>query len=161
MWQRECKSRKHRFWRPRCECFGQTVQLDGSHHKWLEDRGHQLVLITYIDDGTNRVFAKFYDYGGTIPAMDSFKRYIEKYGITQAIYVDKHTTYNLTAKQTMEEQLENGNPLSQFERGLLELGVNIIPANSPQVKGRVEKVLRTFQDCLIKEMRLKDIKTKE
>lgn len=161
LWIRQRKSRKHRHWRPRCECFGQMVQLDGSHHTWLEDRGPELVLMTYIDDATNRVFARFYDYEGTMPAMDSFKRYIEKYGIPQTIYVDKHTTYRSSAKQTIEEELQNKKPLSQFERALDELGVNVIHANSPQAKGRVERVLRTFQDRLIKEMRLRNIKTKD
>lgn len=160
-WQRQRKSRKHRYWRPRCECFGQMVQLDGSHHRWLEDRGQELVLMTYIDDATNRVFAEFSDYEGTMPAMSSFKGYIKKYGLPQNIYVDKHTTYRSTRKQTIEEELENIQPLSQFERALDELGVNIIHANSPQAKGRVERVLRTFQDRLIKEMRLENIKTKD
>ena len=101
------------------------------------------------------------DVEGTYPAMDSFKRYIQKYGLPQAIYVDKHTTYRSTAKQTIEEQLENKMPQSQFERALDELGINLIHANSPQAKGRVERVLRTFQDRLIKEMRLRNINTKE
>jgi len=161
LWIRKRKSRKHRYWRPRCECFGQMVQLDGSHHKWLEERGPELVLMAYVDDATNKVFARFYDYEGTYPAMDSFKRYIQKYGLPQAIYVDKHTTYRSTAKQTIEEQLENKMPQSQFERALDELGINLIHANSPQAKGRVERVLRTFQDRLIKEMRLRNINTKE
>jgi len=161
LWIRERKSRKHRHWRPRCECLGQMEQLDGSHHAWLEDRGPELVLMTYIDDAANRVFAKFYDYEGTMPAMDSFKSYIGKYGLPQSIYVDKHTTYRSTRKQTLEEELQNKPSLSQFERALEELGVNIIHANSPQAKGRVERVLRTFQDRLIKEMRLKNIRTKD
>jgi transposase/nicotinamide riboside kinase len=160
-WLRKRKSRKHRYWRQRCECFGQMVQLDGSHHKWLEERGPELVLMTYVDDATNKVFARFYDYEGTLPAMDSFKRYIEKYGIPQSIYVDKHTTYRSTKKQSIEEQLENKQPQSQFERALNELDVNVIHANSPQAKGRVERILRTFQDRLIKEMRLRNINTKE
>jgi len=161
LWIRKRKLRKHRFWRPRCECFGQMVQLDGSHHKWLEDRGPELVLMTYVDDATNKVFARFYDYEGTIPAMDSFKRYLQKYGVPQTIYVDKHTTYRSYAKQTIEEQLQNRMPQSQFERALDELGINLIHASSPQAKGRVERTLRTFQDRLIKEMRLKNIRTKE
>jgi len=161
LWIRERKSRKHRHWRPRCECLGQMEQLDGSHHAWLEDRGPELVLMTYIDDAANRVFAKFYDYEGTMPAMDSFRRYAQKYGLPQSIYVDKHTTYRSTKKQTVEEELKNKPSLSQFERALEELGVNIIHANSPQAKGRVERVLRTFQDRLIKEMRLENIKTKD
>lgn len=161
LWKRERKSRKHRHWRPRCECFGQMEQLDGSHHPWLEDRGPELVLMTYIDDAKNNTFAYFYDYEGTFPAMDSFKRYSQRYGLPQSIYVDKHTTYRSTRKQTQEEELENKFPLSQFERALDELGVDIIHANSPQAKGRVERVLRTFQDRLIKEMRLENIRTKD
>lgn len=161
LWIRQRKSRKHRHWRPRCECFGQMEQLDGSHHPWLEDRGPELVLMTYIDDAKNNTFAYFYDYEGTLPAMDSFKRYSKKYGLPQSVYVDKHTTYRSTKKQTVEDQLQNKPSLSQFERALEELGVNIIHANSPQAKGRVERVLRTFQDRLIKEMRLENIKTKE
>jgi len=161
LWIRKRKSRKHRYWRPRCECFGQMVQLDGSHHKWLEERGPELVLMAYVDDATNKVFARFYEYEGTLPAMDSLKCYIQKYGIPQSIYVDKHTTYRSTKKQSIEEQLENKQPQSQFERALDELGINLIHANSPQAKGRVERVLRTFQDRLIKEMRLRNINTKE
>jgi nicotinamide riboside kinase len=161
LWIRQRKARPHRHWRPRSECLGQMVQLDGSHHDWLEARGPKLVFMCYIDDATNNVFARFYDYEGTFPAMDSFKRYIKHYGIPQAIYVDKHTTYKSTKKQTLEEQLENKQAVSQFERALDELGVRVIHANSPQAKGRVERVLRTFQDRLIKEMRLKDIKTKD
>lgn len=161
LWQRQRKSRKHRHWRQRCECFGQMEQLDGSHHKWLEDRGPELVLMTYIDDAKNNTFAYFYDYEGTFPALDSFKRYTQKYGLPQSLYVDKHTTYRSTKKQTIEEELRNEPSLSQFERALQELGINIIHAHSPQAKGRVERVLRTFQDRLIKEMRLKNIKTKD
>lgn len=158
---RQRKSRKHRHWRPRCECFGQMVQMDGSHHPWLEGRGPELVLMTYIDDATGKTFARFYDYEGTFPAMDSFKAYIKRYSLPQLLYVDKHSTYRSKKKQTIEEELEGRPPLSQFERALDELGVGIIHANSPQAKGRVERVLRTFQDRLIKEMRLKGVKSKE
>lgn len=161
LWIRQRKSRPHRHWRPRSECFGQMVQLDGSHHDWLEGRAPELVFMCYIDDATNNTFARFYDYEGTFPAMDSFKRYIKRYGIPQAIYVDKHTTYKSTKKQSLEEQLENKQAMSQFQRTLDELGVRVIHANSPQAKGRVERVLRTFQDRLIKEMRLRKIKTKD
>jgi len=107
------------------------VQLDGSHHKWLENRGKELMLMTYVDDAKSQVFARFYDYEGIMPAMDSFKRYIEKYSFPQTIYTDKHTTYRLTAKQTIEEQLDNRMSQGQFERALNELGVNIIHTNSP------------------------------
>jgi len=150
---------KHRSWRPRRECFGQMIQMDGSHHDWLEQRGSQCVLMGYIDDATGRIFARFYDYEGTKPAMDSFKRYIKRYGIPQSIYLDKHSTYKSTKKPTLEDELNNIRTLSQFERALKELGVDVIHANSPQAKGRVERSFNTHQDRLIKEMRLAGIST--
>lgn len=160
-WKKRRKIKPHRQWRERCQCFGQMIQVDGSHHPWLEERGPELVLMTYIDDATGTLFARLYDYEGTFPAMDSFKRYIKCYGLPQSIYVDKHSTYKSQAKPTIEDELEGRMPLSQFERALEELGVGIIHAHSPQAKGRVERVLRTLQDRLIKEMRLKEIGTKE
>jgi hypothetical protein len=92
-----------------------------------------------------------------MPAMDSFKRYIKRYGIPQSVYLDKHTTYKSTAKQSIEDELEDIKPMSQFERSLSELEVTIIHANSPQAKGRVERSFRTLQDRLVKEMRLAEV----
>lgn len=161
LWRRDRKSGKHRQRRPRKECYGEMIILDGSHHDWLEGRGPELVLMGYIDDATNMLFARFYDYEGTIPAMDSFKRYIDKYGIPQRIYTDKHTTYKSTKEPTIEDELANREPQSQFERALAELGVNVIHANSPEAKGRIERVFKTLQDRLIKEMRLRGISSKD
>lgn len=158
-WQR--KGRKHRRWRERKEYFGEMVQMDGSHHDWLEGRCSNIVLMGYVDDATSTVFARFYDYEGTIPAMDSFMRYSKEHGFPQSIYLDRHTTYKSTRKQTIEEQLRNEMPMSQFERAMKELGVMVIHANSPQAKGRIERLFGTFQDRLIKEMRLAGIKSKE
>ncbi|MFH1563551.1 MAG: ISNCY family transposase [Nitrospirota bacterium] len=161
-WKRSRKHRKHRKWRERKHYFGQMIQMDGSHHDWLEGKCSKLVLMGYIDDATNTVFARFYDYEGTIPAMDSFRGYIEQYGIPQSLYLDKHSTYKSNAKITVEEELEGKRePKSQFERVLDELGVEVIHANSPQAKGRIERLFRTFQDRVIKEMRLVGIDTKE
>lgn len=148
---------KHRSWRPRRDCFGHMIQLDGSHHDWFQGRGPWCVLMGYVDDATSRVYANFYDYEGTKPAMDSFKRYIKRYGIPQSVYLDKHTTYRSTKKLTLEDELNNARSLSQFERVLKELCVDVIHADSPQAKGRVERSFRTHQDRLIKEMRLKNI----
>ncbi len=160
-WKIKRRARKHRQWRERKQCFGEMVQMDGSHHDWLEGRGAELVLMGYIDDATNNVFGRFYDYEGTIPAMDSLKRYIEKYGIPNSIYLDRHTTYKSNAKPTIEDELNNRKPLSQFERAADELGIEIIHAYSPQAKGRIERLFGIFQDRVIKEMRLKEIKGKE
>ena len=114
----------------------------------------------YIDDATSRVFGRFYMYEGTIPAMDSFKRYCLKYGIPQSVYLDKHTTY----KSNLQEQfrlraLGQGDGLSEFERALNRLDVRVIHANSPQAKGRVARLFRTLQDRLVKELRLAIAKT--
>ena len=151
------KAPKHRSWRPRRDSFGHMEQLDGSHHDWFEGRGPWCVLMGYVDDATSRIYANFYGYEGTKPAMDSFKRYIKRYGIPQSVYLDKHSTYRSTKKLTLEDELNNARSLSQFERALKELGVDVIHADSPQAKGRVERSFRTHQDRLIKEMRLKGI----
>jgi hypothetical protein len=135
--------------------------MDGSHHDWLEGRGPECVLMAYIDDATSRVYARFYAYEGTSPAMESFWRYLERYGVPLAIYSDKHSTYRSWAEPTLEEQLEGREPMSRFERALSELGVELIHAHSPQAKGRIERLFGTFQDRLIKEMRLEGIKSLE
>ena len=159
VWKKRRKAREHRQWRERKHHFGEMVQLDGSHHSWLEGRGPECVLMGYIDDATNTVYARFYSYEGTFPAMDSFRCYIKKYGIPSSIYLDKHSTYKSSAKRSIEDDLNNQDPLSHFERSLKELGVDVIHAHSPQAKGRVERLFETLQDRLIKEMRLKGIKS--
>ncbi len=155
------RKRPHRAWRPRKAHVGELVQLDGSHHDWLEGRGPQCVLMAYIDDASSRVWARFYAYEGTLPAMDSFTRYGRCYGLPLAVYTDKHTTYKSPAEPTVDEQLAGRKPHSEFERSLAELGVELIHAHSPQAKGRVERLFGTFQDRLIKELRLAGIATLE
>jgi hypothetical protein len=117
--------------------------------------------MSYIDDATGRVFARFYEYEGTMPAMDSFKQYSRKYGLPSCLYLDRHTTYKSPAKVSMEDILNEEVPLSEFERALKELGVELIHAMSAQAKGRVERLFRTLQDRLVKEMRLRGIGTIE
>jgi len=160
-WKPVRRRKKHRRWRERKHHYGEMVQMDGSHHAWFEQRAPGCVLMSYIDDATGRVFARFYDYEGTLPAMDSFKCYAQKYGLPMKVYFDKHSTYKSTAKPTIDEQLRNEEPLSQFERALRELGVEFSHAHSPQAKGRIERLFRTFQDRLVKEMRLRGIQTIE
>jgi len=161
IWQKRRKRSPHRRWRERRECFGEMVQMDGSHHDWLEGRGAELVLMAYIDDATNTPYARFYDYEGTMPAMDSFQRYVHKYGLPMSVYLDRHTTYKSPKKLTEWDKIEDIAPLSQFERALKELGVELIHALSPQAKGRIERLFGVLQDRLVKEMRLRGIKTKE
>lgn len=119
---------------------------------------HKCVLMGYIDDATGNVFARFYEYEGTIPAMDSFKKYIRKYGIPVNVYLDKHTTYKSPVKPSLKDDTE---PLSEFQRAMKELGVQVIHAHSPQAKGRVERAFGTLQDRLVKEMRLRGTKNIE
>jgi transposase len=157
LWKRRRKGRQHRQWRPRKDRYGEMIQLDGSHHDWFESRGPACVFMGYIDDATSKVYGRFYEYEGTIPAMDSFMRYIRKYGIPISLYMDKHTTYKSTEKPTAEDDLNGIEPVSEFGRALKELGVELIHANSPQAKGRVERLFNTLQDRLVKEMRLRGI----
>jgi hypothetical protein len=160
-WKKSRKRRGHRQWRERKEHCGEMVQMDGSHHDWLEGRGPACVLMGYIDDATGRGFGRFYEYEGALPAMDSFRRYIQRYGIPLKVYLDKHTTYKSNGKPTLEEELAGIEPLSEFERALKELGVEVIHAHSPQAKGRIERFFGTLQDRLVKEMRLRGIKSIE
>jgi transposase len=150
--------KKHRQRRERRAHVGALVQIDGSHHDWFEGRGPICVFMGYIDDATNTVHGRFYDYEGTMPAMDSMKRYIKRYGIPQSVYLDKHSTYKSWAEPTIEEQLNGQRPMSHFEKSLEELAVEVIHANSPQAKGRVERLFKTLQDRLVREMRLVGIK---
>jgi transposase len=160
-WRKSRRRRSHRQWRDRKHHDGAMVQMDGSHHDWFEGRGPWCVLMGYIDDATGRVFGRFYDYEGTIPAMDSFKRYIKEYGLPLSVYLDRYKTYKSTAKPSLEDELNDEEPLSDFERALREFGVEVVHANSPQAKGRIERLFRTLQDRLVKEMRLRGIRTLE
>ena len=155
------RARPHRQWRERRACYGQMVQMDGSHHDWLEGRGPKLVLMGYIDDATSRIYGRFYPSEDVAAAMDSFRRYCRLYGIPQSVYLDKHTIYRSPKIPSLQEQLQGKDPQSQFERALSELGVKVIHANSPQAKGRVERLFKTLQDRLVKEMRLAGMKTLE
>jgi len=152
------KSRPHRQWRERKAYCGEMVQMDGSHHDWFEGRGKRCVLMGYIDDASSRVYARFYENEGTLSAMESFKRYGMKYGLPASIYLDRHAAYKAKGQATVEEELAGREPMSQFERALEELGVRLIHAQSAPAKGRIERLFKTFQDRLIKEMRLRSIK---
>ena len=161
LWERRRKRKKHRKWRQRKHHFGEMIQWDGSHHNWLEGRGPECVLIGQIDDATSKKSGQFYKYEGTMPSFASLKRYIKKHGIPHSIYLDRHSTYKSTKKPTVEDELNNREFLSQFERAAKELGITVIHANSAQAKGRIERSFKTDQDRLIKELRLAGISTIE
>jgi transposase len=161
IWKTHRRRKEHRQWRRRKDRCGEMVQMDGSHHDWFEGRGPVCTFMGYIDDATGRVFGRFYGYEGTLPAMDSFKRYAKKYGLPMAVYLDKHRTYKSPSNPTIEDELNGTEPVSEFGRALKELGVELIHAHSPQAKGRVERLFKTLQDRLVKEMRLHRVSTIE
>ena len=162
LWESQRKGQKHLEWRQRRGRFGEMIQVDGSHHDWLEGRGPWLVLMGYIDDATGEVFAGFYDYEGTLPAMESFYGYAQTHELPHSIYIDRLGAYKGRGQLSVGEELAGKTrKKSQFERALEELGVEVIHAWSAQAKGRVERLFRTLQDRLVKEMRLVGIKTKQ
>lgn len=158
--RRKKKGKIHQ-WRERKHCRGEMIQMDGSDHDWLEGRGPKLALMGYIDDASSQVFARFYDYEGTFPAMDSFRKYITAYGIPFSFYVDRHSAYKTTRQPNLDEDLKGEFAKTQFARLLNELNVKVIFARSPQAKGRVERLFETLQDRLVKELRLAGIATLE
>ena len=161
LWQlKKQKDPKDRTRRQRREYFGQMTQMDGSHHDWLEGRGPKLVLMGYIDDATSRFYGRFYDYEGTMPAMGGLKGYMNRYGVPGSIYLDKHSTYKTNKKYRYTDwPFRDEQELTQFGRACKELGIELIFAHSPQAKGRVERVFKTLQDRLVKELRLAGINT--
>jgi len=109
-WKKSRRRRGHRQWRERKEHCGEMVQMDGSHHDWLEGRGPECVLMGYIDDATGRGFGRFYEYEGTLPAMDSFGRYIRRYGIPLKVYLDK------SQSESVAGMVRNTHPVFVFEK---------------------------------------------
>lgn len=152
------KGKPHQ-WRERKHYRGEMIQMDGSNHDWLEGRGPKMDLIGYIDDASSEVYAHFYEYEGTFSAMDSFRKYINKYGIPLSLYIDRHSTYKTTRQPNLDEDLKGEYAKTQFTRALNEIGTEPIFARSPQAKGRIERAFGTFQDRLIKELRLAKIAT--
>ena len=144
-----------REWRERKECFGELVQFDGSYHDWLENGGEQCLLAA-IDDATSIIVqAAFEDNEGVHSVFRFWMAYVEAYGRPVAIYLDKFSTYKINCKSAVD----NAGFMTQFERAMEELDIGVITANSPEAKGRVERLFETLQDRMIKEMRLADIKT--
>jgi hypothetical protein len=159
LWKRRRQRKEDHVWRERKPHPGELVQLDGSHHAWLEKRGPKLVLMGYVDDATGRFFGRFYDHEGVFPAMDSLRRYLDLYGLPQALYLDKHSTYKTTRQPDTDELLRDDQAQTQFERAAEELGIRLIHAHSPQAKGRIERIFGTLQNRLVKEMRLAGVET--
>ena len=154
------RSAKHRIRRERRSCVGELVQMDGSTHDWFEGRRAACVLFVMIDDASSRVLCRFYESEDTASAFDLFGRYVRKYGLPTALYVDKDSIYRVNDPLAREHGQQRGQvPLTQFGRAMQKVGVELICANSPQAKGRVERTNGTLQDRLVKALRVACIST--
>jgi len=152
------KVSEYRCQRERKDNFGEMEQFDGSYEHWLYGVDEEQCLLASIDDATGRITgAKFEKSEGIIPVFSFWKRYIEEHGKPIAIYLDKFATYKVNHKNAED----NKELLTQFEKALRELDILPITANSPQAKGRIERLWKTLQTRLIKEMRYRKIKTVE
>ena len=156
-WRPRRPQHRHRQWRERRAHCGELIQMDGSHHDWFEGRRAPAVLMVMIDDATNQTYARFFESETTLAAMETFSRYSRRYGLPQALYVDLDSIYRTDREPTVSEQLRDEQPVTQFGRAMRELGVKIVPAYSPQAKGRVERRNGLFQDRLVKALRLAGI----
>jgi len=154
------KAAVHRAWRERKSCYGEMIQFDGSYEHWFEDRNGtaEICLLAAIDDATGALVSlKFAAHEGVFPVFGFWTEYLVKNGKPRSIYLDKFSTYSVNHPLAKE----NSDTLTQFERACLELRLEPIKANSPQAKGRVERLFGTLQDRLIKELRLANISTVE
>lgn len=153
VYQEKKQKEKHRSRRERRSCRGELIQVDGSYHDWFST-GEKCWLLCFIDDATGKVFLKYSPAESTIELMKAVKDYILLNGCPQALYVDRDSIYKTSRVQTIEEQLRGEYPITQFTSAMQELGIDVICANSPQAKGRVERSFNTLQDRLVKENKL-------
>ena len=143
--------------RQRRSCLGELVQIDGCEHAWFEDRGPICTLLVYVDDATSRlVELRFTASESAFDYFASTRSYLERYGKPVAFYSDKASIFRVSAPEARRTA-----GITQFGRALSELNIDIVCANTPQAKGRVERAHLTLQDRLVKELRLRGISTPE
>jgi hypothetical protein len=141
--------------RERRACFGELVQIDGSPHAWFEERGPVCTLLVYIDDATGTLIELYFTPGETtFGYFAATQRYVTRYGKPMAFYSDKNSIFKVNMKNAL-----SGSGMTQFGRAMKEIDIEIICANTPQAKGRVERAIQILQDRLVKEMRLRGIST--
>ncbi len=166
LWKaRKQKHPDYHAWRARKEYYGELQQFDGSYHYWFENRfvdrdGNpiEVCLLASIDDATGKITkAEFFNNEGVVAVFTFWKEYVEKVGKPLAIYLDKFSTYKINHKSAVD----NIELMTQFQRAMQNLSIELITAHSPQAKGRIERLFETLQDRLIKEMRLENINTPE
>ncbi|WP_081405779.1 ISNCY family transposase [Acinetobacter sp. TTH0-4] len=134
------------------DCYGELIQIDGSHHDWFEGRAPKCCLLVFIDDATGKLqHLRFCESESAFDYMISTRLYVEQHGKPLAFYSDKHSVFRVNQSSKKDTKI------TQFGHVLSTLNIDIIFANSPQAKGRVERANRTLQDRLIKEMRLEGI----
>jgi len=153
------KQRLPRVYQPRYRraSLGELIQIDGCEHWWFEDRGPQCTLLAFVDDATSRIMpACFAATESTFDYFRAARAYLERYGKPVAFYSDKHAIFRVNSKEA-----QGGDGMTQFGRALDELTIEIICANAPQSKGRVERCFGTLQDRLVKDLRLAGIDTAE
>jgi len=151
LWQRRRKSRAHRRRRPRMAHFGELVQLDGSVHRWFEDRGTSACLLTLVDDATGTTRGAFGPQETIWHAVHVLRAWIAAFGVPRALYTDWKNVY--VRKPNAEERVTGAAPLTQFGQMCAALQIQIIAASSPQAKGRIERNHGTHQDRLVKKLR--------
>jgi transposase len=141
--------------RERRACFGELVQIDGSPYDWFEGRAEPCVLLVFIDDASGQVLQlRFVESESFFSYAQAAEDYFRRCGKPVAFYSDKHGIFRVNVPST-----GSGEALTQFGRAMQELDIQIICANTPQAKGRVERANQTLQDRLVKEMRLRGIST--
>ena len=143
--------------RNRRSCLGELIQIDGSDHRWFEDRAPACTLLVFIDDATSRLMTlHFTATESTFSYFEATRQYIEAHGKPVALYSDKASVFHCNNPASTP-----GKGVTQYGRALYELNVDTLCANSSQAKGRVERANLTLQDRLVKELRLRKIDTKE
>jgi hypothetical protein len=141
---------------------GMLLQLDGSPHAWLEDRGPWLTLLLAIDDATGTApYALFQEQEDTRGYLSLLQGIIEGPGIPLAVYTDGHAVFQPRRSPWEVPPVCRREAKTQWSRALAELGITSIPAHSPQAKGRVERANSAFQDRLVVELRLASASTVE
>jgi len=152
--------RRHRLASPhqprrRRDCLGELIRIDGSEHAWFEARGETCTLLAFVDDATSRLMQlRFVASESAFDYFRSIRAYLQAHGKPVALYSDKHGIFRVNAKDAV-----GGDGITQFGRALMELNIDIICANSPQAKGRIERAFGTLQDRMVKELRLAGIST--
>src|SRR5712692_7200660 len=159
LWQRQRRRKPYRQRRAAKAHFGELVQLDGSFHEWLEERGPRGCLMHMVDDATTKALGRFSPEETIWAAAGVLRCWIERYGVPWALYTDWKNVY--VRPQNAQERMRGEPAVTQFGRMCAKLGIRIIAASSPQAKGRVERAHGTHQDRLVKKLRLAGIATYE